>query len=292
MKLQFSCMAIFAMMLYACNNGASTAQKDMQLPGKTITENNGTLNKDKFETADTIVGEKANNIPPQKDNSDWDKKIIKTANLQLQLEDYKKFNASIHESLKQFGAYIAEEKQEQTDYKIENTLSIKVPVVQFDDLVNSFTGNGIKIIEKNISSEDVTGETVDTKARMQAKMAVRDKYLQLLKQAKNMNEILQVQDEINGIQEDIEAAGGRINYLQHASAYSNITLTYYQYINGSSPNDEKPGFFTNLSRAFSTGTSLISNLVLFMISIWPLLLSAAFIWLYFKRSKHGKPATV
>jgi hypothetical protein len=134
--------------------------------------------------------------------------------------------------------------------------------------------------------------TVDTKARMQAKMAARDKYLQLLKQAKNMNEILQVQDEINGIQEDIEAASGRINYLQHASAYSTITLTYYQYINGSSPNDEKPGFFTNLSRAFSTGTSLIANLVLFMISIWPLLLSAAFIWLYFKRSKPGKPATV
>lgn len=47
---------------------------------------------------------------------------------------------------------------------------------------------------------------------MQAKMAVRDKYLQLLKQAKNIDETLQVQNEINGIQEDIEAANGRINY--------------------------------------------------------------------------------
>src|SRR5436853_3009612 len=148
MKLHFPCMAIFAMMLYACNNGASTAKKDTQLPGKTVTENNGTLNKDKFETADTIGIQTANNIPPQKDNPDWDKKIIKTANLQLQLEDYKKFNASIHQSLKQFGAYIAEEKQVQTNYKIENTLTIKVPVAQFDDLVNSFIADDVKIIEK------------------------------------------------------------------------------------------------------------------------------------------------
>jgi hypothetical protein len=125
---------------------------------------------------------------------------------------------------------------------------------------------------------------VDTKSRMQAKIAVRDKYLQLLKQAKNMNEILQVQNEINDIQEDIEAANGRINYMQHASAYSTVKVNYYQYINGSTGEEEKPDFFKKLYRAFSTGTLFITNLVLFLISIWPLLLLALFIWIYIKRS--------
>jgi hypothetical protein len=125
---------------------------------------------------------------------------------------------------------------------------------------------------------------------MKAKMDLRDKYLELLKHAKNMNEILQVQSEINSIQEDIEAAGGRVNYLQHASAYSTINLDYFQYINGSSANDEKPGFFTKLSRAFSTGTSVITNLILFCISIWPLILTGVFIWVYLKKLKLKKPA--
>ena len=162
---------------------------------------------------------------------------------------------------------------------------------QFDNLVNSFAGDGIKIMEKNISSEDVTGEVVDTKARMQAKMAVRDKYLELLKQAKNMNEILQVQNEINDIQEDIEAANGRINYLQHASAYSTVNLDYYQYINGSTANDEKPDFFTKLIKSIFNRHNFYYQFVLFVISIWPLILAGCIFWIYLKKfrlKKYGK----
>jgi hypothetical protein len=291
MKRYIYCMAIFAMMLYSCNKASEMKVLDDQFPSDQTTTANA---KDEEEskkqlTADTIASAKGNfNTSTPDNNPDWDKKIIKTANLQLQSDDYKKFNLSIHNVLKKYGAYIAAEKEQETDYKIENTLTIKVPVAQFDDLVNSIGGNGIKIMEKNISTEDVTGEAVDTKARMQAKMAVRDKYIQLLKQAKNMNEILQVQTEINEIQEGIEAANGRINYLQHASAYSTINLYYYQYINSSGAENKTPDFLTKLTSAFSTGTTFLSNLVLFIISIWPLLLGAVAFWIFIKKFKLKK----
>jgi hypothetical protein len=302
MKRFSFCMAIFAMMLFvvACDNNKSlkTIVQDDQLESVTAdTTINGAFSppqaQEKKEEDKTADNKKNNQQPINTaspiNNVDWDKKIIKTADIQLQLDDYKKFNATIHSSLNNFGAYIADEKQTENDYRIENAVTIKVPVDKFDALVNSFAGDGIKVAEKNISSEDVTGEVVDTKARMQAKMAVRDKYLELLKQAKNMNEILQVQDEINNIQEDIEAANGRIDYLQHASAYSTIKLDYFQYVNGSSQKDEKPDFFTKLLEAFSTGTSVISNLVLFCISIWPILLIGLFSLIYLKKLKLKKP---
>jgi hypothetical protein len=295
---KYVCMAAFAMMLLACNKNSSKQTGNIQLEQieadtSIVSANNDRQYENKKTAfADTIINAAGgiNNASSTKDNNpDWNKKIIKTAELQLQLDDYKKFNTSVHNSLKQFGAYVAEEKQQQSDHKIENTLTIKVPVDQFDDLLNSLTGNGIKVMEKSISSEDVIGEVVDTKARMQAKMAVRDKYMQLLKQAKNMNEILQVQDEINDIQEDIEAANGRINYLQHASAYSTINLNYYQYLNGSTADNERPDFLTKLSRAFSTGTEVVSGFTLFCISIWPVILLGLFIWIYLKRLKLRKP---
>jgi len=221
--------------------------------------------------------------PTQAVNQDWDKKIIKTAEIELKLDDYKKFNSTIHASLKQFGAYVAAEKQTENDLRIENSLTVKVPVDQFDALVNSFTGDGIKLMAKNVSTEDVTGEVVDTKARLQAKMAVREKYLELLKQARNMNDILQVQGQINDIQENIEAANSRIQYLQHASAYSTINLNYYEYLNGRTADDLKPDFFTKMTRAFSTGTSFLTGLFLFCVSIWPFIIVGLIAWLYFKR---------
>jgi hypothetical protein len=296
MKRYIYCTAIFAMMLYACNKGSSRKIQDVPLQDQTnIAQNKNETPQqvtDQAASTDTAAApteETDNNVAAAKNNDeDWDKKIVKNADLQLQVDDYKKFNTSIHNSLKQYGAYVAEEKQQQTDYRIENSLTIKVPVTQFDDLVNSLGGDGIKIMEKNISSEDVTTEVVDTKARLQAKLAVREKYLQLLKQARNMNEILQVQNEINEIQENIEAANGRINYLQHASAYSTINLEYYQFINGSTAADEKPDFFTRFTSAFSTGTSFLGEIVLFGLSIWPLILLLLAFWLYFKKLKVKK----
>ena len=291
MKLRSYYMAVFAMMLAACSNHPGEADRFVQPQDEQTAP--ASENKKDPEQENNRIGaldSTGAGQPQQKkspvvtgSNADWDKKIIKTADMDLQLDDYKKFNSSIHATINKFGAYVAAEKQTENDFRIENTLTIKVPVAQFDDLINSFTGDGIKVMEKNISSEDVTGEVVDTKSRLQAKMAVRERYLELLKQAKNMNDILQVQNEINAIQENIEAANGRIGYLQHASAYSTVNLHYYQYINGRTADDAKPDFFTKLTRAFRTGTSLILDLLLFCISIWPLLITALLAWFYFKR---------
>ena len=60
-------------------------------------------------------------------------------------------------------------------------------------------------------------QAVDTRSRLEAKKQVRLRYLDFLKEAKNVEEILNVQSQINGIQEDIEAASGRLDYLNHAS---------------------------------------------------------------------------
>ena len=216
-------------------------------------------------------------------NPDWDKKIIKTAHVTLELKDYNAYNNAIHARLKAYGAYVAQEQQNQTDEQITNDISIKVPVDKFDDLMNSLSGDGIKVLEKNISTEDVTGEVVDTKARMEAKKQVRDRYLDLLKQAHSMKDILEVQAEINSIQEDIESAAGRVDYLVHASAYSTINLKYFQYVNGVTAKDTEPTFFSELSEAFKDGSSVISNLLLFIISIWPLIIAGGLLMLYLKR---------
>jgi hypothetical protein len=218
-------------------------------------------------------------------NPDWDKKIIKTAHVSLELNDYNAYNYSIHTKIKSYGAYIAQEQQLQSGQEITNEISIKVPVDKFEDMINSLGGEGVKLIEKTITSEDVTGEVVDTKARMEAKKQVRDRYLDLLKQAKTMKDILDVQQEINSIQEDIESANGRVNYLEHSAAYSTINLKYYQYLNGITAKDAEPSFISNMGTALKAGGSIITNIILFITSLWPLVLTVILGILYFRRWK-------
>jgi len=223
------------------------------------------------------------NIPAQK--PDWDKKIIKTASLNFEIKEYKSYNSSLREKIKQVGGYTAQEEQNQSDYKIENTLTIKVPVDQFDNAVTLFTNSVEKLNEKKITSQDVTTEVVDTKSRLEAKKQVRQRYMDLLKQAKNMEEILNVQSEINDIHEEIESATGRIEYLGHSSSFSTINLTFYQVLNPSAKDTDQPSFGTKLSNAFRTGWSWVGELFVGIVSIWPVLLMIFIAFIIYKRTR-------
>jgi hypothetical protein len=216
---------------------------------------------------------------------DWDKKIIKTAGMNMEVKDFKTFSAQTREISKKYGGYVAGEKQQESEYKIENSLTLKVPVAMFDDMVNELSQLPVKIISKQIGSEDVTTEMVDTKSRIEAKKQVRDKYMEFLKGSKNMEEVLQVQSEINGVQEQIETAAGRVNYLGHAAAYSTIHLTYYQVLDAKAAVDAAPGFSDKLGHAMGYGLDIIKALVLGVVTVWPLLLIAFIVWFLYKRSK-------
>jgi len=220
---------------------------------------------------------------------DWDKKIIKTANLNLEVKDYNVYYSSLREKVKNIGGYIAQEEQTQSDYKIENTISIKVPVDQFDNAVAQLTTNIEKLNEKKISSNDVTAEFVDTRSRMEAKKQVRQCYMDLLNQAKNMEEILSVQSEINGIQEQIESGLGRIEYLSHSSVFSTINITYFQVLNSSAKNDDKPSFGQKITNAFKTGWNFISDLFIGLVSVWPLYFLIFLAVIIYRRVKAQKP---
>lgn len=221
-------------------------------------------------------------------NVEWDKKIIKTALLNLEVKDYTGYYSSLREKIKNLGGYIAQEEQRQSAYKIENTLVIKVPVEQFDNALVQLTDKAEKLNEKKITSQDVSAEYIDTRSRMESKKQVRQQYIALLKQAKNMEDILNVQSEINSIQEEIEAAAGRVEYLGHSSAYSTINLTYYQVLNSSASDNDKPSFGTRISAAFKTGWEWITSLFVGLVSVWPLCLVTFFALIFYRRMKPAK----
>jgi len=290
MKLVIKGIAILmAVTLSSCGKGTSPneiSSADIQLENisKAKKEDNGSY----MTTDSTFVQGNSTELSLQAGQPsptiDWDKKIIKTANVTLELKEYKTFNNNIHNITRRYGAYIAAEQQNESDAKIENTISIKVPVDQFENLMNSLPTDEVKVIEKRIVSEDVSGEVVDAKARIEARKQVRERYLTLLKQAKTMKEILEVEQTINAVQEEIEAGSGRVQYLTHQAAYSTIHLTYYQYLTATpSTGNEEPTFFTELKEAFKDGTSIIGSLLLVLVTIWPLLLVAFIVWYLAKR---------
>jgi len=284
-------LAAIALLCFACNSESdSSPVQQLDQMVSTDKQLDSTTN---FHTADTLNEpqqapnnrqQDQNDIPPKP--VDWDKKIVKTATLSAEVKNYKAFSQQLNEKVKKYGGYISQEEQAQSDYQIENSVVIKVPVDQFENAVNDLTKDVVKLNEKRISSEDVTTQLIDGRSRLEAKKQVRLRYLDLLKQAKNMEDILTVQREINSIQEEIELVNGRINVLSHQSAMSTIRFTFFQIIDPSAktPEERPSGFLDKVKTAFAGGWYWIREVLVGLISIWPLLLVIILgIWLFKKK---------
>lgn len=288
MKLIITCMAIaMTAMLSAC----STENKEEHALSTTDIELNAPPQKLEDAVAEAPAGEVADttifNDGRQAQTPDWDKKIIKTAHVKLELKEYALFDKYLHNNLRSYGAYISQEQQTQSSFKIENSVSIKVPVHRFDDMMNTLEREGVTILEKQVNTLDVTTEMYDTKSRIQAKQKARDKYFDYLKQAKNIKEAMEVQEKINELQEEIEAGSGRNKFLASQAAYSTVNIAYFQYLGDVVQDNPDPTFFTEIKEAFASGGSIITGLLLLLVTFWPISLSIIFLLImkraYWKR---------
>lgn len=216
------------------------------------------------------------NLPTK---ADWDRKIVKTAHLTAVVKNHAAFSKTLEETLQRYNGYISSEEESKTESQVQDVVVLKIPVDRFESAVNDLLSDVLSVREKQITSDDVTTEMTDGKARLEAKRQVRLQYLELLKQAKNMADILSVQRELNAMQEEIEAVSGRISVLQHTAAMSTIQLTYIQELQGASTSDDT-GFSQRLKAALVGGLRWFETVFIFLASIWPFvfLLTIAYVF--------------
>ena len=92
---------------------------------------------------------------------------------------------------------------------------------------------------------------MDNDLRIKSKQKVFERYLELLKQAKNVEEIMAVEEQIRVIREEIEAKEGRQKFLNDQVSYSTVTLNFYQETETSSAPAQP--FYVKIWRNFVEG---------------------------------------
>ncbi len=223
-----------------------------------------------------------NQQQPVDRGSDWHKKIIKQSTIRIEVENYQEYNKAVHDWIKNWEGYISSEEEKSFDNSIQNTLIIKVPTHFFDEAVQYISSYSGKLLEKQVSAKDVTSEYYDTKSRIEAKRKVRLRYMDMLQKAKNMEEVLQVEREINAIQEQIELGEGRVQFLNHSTAYSTLQLTFFQFLGGEPV--KQPGYGDRVLLALADGAKWCGELLIMIVSLWPLLVGGCLVFLLIRRN--------
>ena len=102
-------------------------------------------------------------------------------------------------------------------------VSIRIPAAEFDKAVSDIESMG-RVLQKNITGQDITDEYTDLQTRLDNAEKTRQRYLALLDKAAHVQEILLIEKELERLSRDIELLKGKIEKLSHSIQYCTITV--------------------------------------------------------------------
>jgi Domain of unknown function (DUF4349) len=143
--------------------------------------------------------------------------LIYTAQLRMAVFEVDKALNDVEALARSLGGFLS--------HRTDTEITIRVPAAQFDDALKGISKKG-DVLTRNVQVEDVTEEFLDVTLRLKNARQVRDRIAQLLVNAKNVEESLEVERELNRLSGEIERLEGRLKYLQNRARYSTITVTF------------------------------------------------------------------
>ncbi|HEV7842941.1 MAG TPA: DUF4349 domain-containing protein [Pyrinomonadaceae bacterium] len=196
-----------------------------------------------------------------------ERKIIRNADLILETGDPAAGQRKVASIAESRGGFVitSESKQRNAEGQLKPemvvTITIRVPAAQFDAVINEIRGAGSRVAQEKVTGQDVTEEYIDLEARIRAKQALEAQFMEIMKQAKSVQDALEVQRQLAEVRSEIERIEGRRRFLENQSSLSTINVT----LQPPTQIVSSAGFFYSVKRAFSEGLDVAANITLFFI---------------------------
>ena len=150
--------------------------------------------------------------------------IVHNAEMEIEAANPPEALSAIQDIALGNGGWVVESN---TDQSARINITIRVPAQLLDDAINRITRIASKVITSNITSTDFTEEYIDITARIQIISDTVQALRALLQDAtiaRNLDEVLKVQQEINNYESQRESLQGRLRFISESATFSRITI--------------------------------------------------------------------
>ncbi len=197
------------------------------------------------------------------------RKIIKDGSMEIRVRKLEQGKIQIDSLVKKFHGYYAGESYNNQDYSHDFTLKIRIPSEKFELFIAQAESAIGELVFKNISSRDVTEEFIDLETRLKNKKNYLNRYGELLKQAKSVKDILEIEEKTRIIEEEIESTEGRLRYLNNQVGFSTLDLRITKKNDYNFTSQNEGSFIDRLRLSLIKGWYGLVKFTLFVIRIWP-----------------------
>lgn len=217
-----------------------------------------------------------------------EQKIIKTGNIKFETNDLSETYNQMIVVVKKHKAFIQNDTEGKDNFSVFKNITVRVPSKNFDLFIKDISKGVAYFDNKEISSQDVTEEYIDIDARLKAKKVLEARYIELLKKANKVSEMLEIEAQLSAIREEIEAKEGQLRYMQSQVSMSTINIEFYKTV--ANEGGATISYGSKIWNAITSGFNSISSFFIGLLSIWPFLIILA-VAIYYIRKRFKKKTT-
>ena len=226
------------MLLAACSNDAENSDVSSDRADFN-TEESVEMESVEIENSNSISGEtdstteqgesdsqEESDSSQEKEIIGTDRKIIYTANLQIEVKNYQQTLNTIQSQVANRGGYVVDSNMQGYAENDSTTgqVTVRIPQDQFREFIQIVEDGSSKVLESSISGQDVTEEFIDLESRLKSRGVVEERLLSFMEQAEKTEDLLTISADLAEVQGEIEEIKGRMNYLQNRTDLATVTI--------------------------------------------------------------------
>lgn len=156
--------------------------------------------------------------------------VIRSANLSIVVPDPSQSAQEISRLADEMGGFVVSSNVSQAFFAEANisadraSITIRVPAERLDEALEQIRAGATEVRSESVSGQDVTQEFTDLQSRLRNLQAAEQQLLQILDNATDTEDVLNVFNRLTQNQEQIEIVKGRIQFLSESAALSAISV--------------------------------------------------------------------
>jgi hypothetical protein len=197
-----------------------------------------------------------------------ERKIIRNADMQIECDVPTDVQQKVEAIAQSYGGFVVESQQSMSDERAATrdivTITMRVPAEKFGAAIEDVRKTGNRVISETIKGQDVTEEFIDVEARLKAKKALEEQFMEIMKRANTVGEALDVQRQLGDVRAEIEKIEGRKRFLENQASLSTIKIRLQT---PAALAHSSSGFGYRLMEALATGFDFALSFVLGLVTL-------------------------
>ena len=152
-------------------------------------------------------------------------------------------------------------------------LTARIPAENLDRFLETLETVSGRITQKDVSAENMTEQYKDLRGRLDNATVQRDRLRELLDQAENIGDLMQIERSLTEAQSTVETLTGQINHLDQRVSTSTVSISLNEETPAQSVRQTDGGFLNRLKNGMSLSLrafgEFLQNLCLFLVMALP-----------------------